>query len=114
MKHRKLTQKEIVLKMLEEAGDKGVHSFQFMQLQLPRVAARVCELRAEGYEISSEHELLHGSATGVRYRLQGGDAHATRLLQKPGSHVIEGASGDSGAPSELFPPTPYEHMQDAS
>lgn len=113
MKHRKPTQKEIVLHMLEEAGDKGVHSFQFMQLQLPRVAARVCELRAEGHEISSEHELLHGSATGVRYRLQGGDASGTGSI--PGATVVaEGASGDSGAPSELFPQTSYEHMQDAS
>lgn len=123
LKRPKPTQKEIVLKMLEEAGDKGIHSFQFMQIQLPRVAARICELRAEGYEISSEHELLYGSATGVRYRLQGGDArerptqtsaHASTGRPAGKAQDIEADSLPERQSSQLFPQTPYEHMQDAS
>lgn len=126
LKRPKPTQKEIVLKMLEEAGDRGIHSFQFMQIQLPRVAARVCELRAEGHEITSEHELLHGSATGVRYKLaRGPGANHGDPVGGPDGRSRAGKAALMNRPvlndkrscalgSELFPQTPYEHMQDAS
>jgi len=128
MKRPKLTQKEIVLKMLEVGGDKGVHSFSFIQARIPRVAARICELRAEGYEITSKRELLHGSAEGVRYQLIGSSAeqipataHASAGRPAGKAHGVAGqeladktVDSDSGCQPELFPETPYEHMEDAS
>lgn len=72
MKRPQKTQRQVVLEMLEARGEKGVHSFEFIQARIPRVAARVCELRAEGLNIGSEREALHGAAEGVRYVLNVG------------------------------------------
>ena len=69
MKAPEKTQRQVVLEILEERGDAGAHSFEFIQARIPRVAARVCELRADGHSIDSEPEALHGAAKGVRYRL---------------------------------------------
>ena len=65
----KLTQRDQVLLILQEAGERGVHSFEFLQGYLPRVAARVNELRNMGHTITSTREKFQGKAAGVRYTL---------------------------------------------
>lgn len=60
-----LTQKETVLRDLQEAGDEGVHGFYWLGKYIPRYGARIYELRQEGYNIRSEHE-----GHGVRYFLE--------------------------------------------
>jgi len=51
-----MTQRERVLQMLREAGPKGIRSDECIKDFMPRAAARVQELKDEGYEISSERE----------------------------------------------------------
>ena len=50
------TQVERVLQILRVAGEYGVLSSRFLELHLPRAAARVRELKDAGWEISSERE----------------------------------------------------------
>lgn len=88
----KPTQREVVLEMLEKRGERGVHSFEFIQVQIPRVAARVCELRAEGYEITSEHEALHGTAEGVRYKLANAGVGAGGEAPEGANATVEATS----------------------
>lgn len=51
-----MTQRERVLRMLEEAGPSGVRSDTFIANYMPRAAARVQELKGQGFPISSERE----------------------------------------------------------
>lgn len=62
-----MTQRDHVLKMLRAAGSSGLSSDVFLAAHLPRAAARICELKALGYSISSERE-----GKFVRYRLNVG------------------------------------------
>ena len=64
-----MTRRELVLRILKEAGEDGVHSFEFYEAGMPRAAARIGELRDAGYTITSTHERYRGDAEGVRYRL---------------------------------------------
>lgn len=65
----KATQRDTVLKALRDAGEQGVHSFEFLTLGIPWAAARVLELRESGHTITSTRERLNGEVEGVRYRL---------------------------------------------
>lgn len=49
-----MTQKQTVLRMLEEAGPEGVTSNQFYKALLPRFSARIHELRREGFDVIKE------------------------------------------------------------
>lgn len=89
-----MTQRDIVLKALRDAGDRGVHSFEFLELQIPRAAARVLELRENGHTITSTRERLNGDAEGVRYRL---------IEQTPVPVV------PVGEPARLFAPSVRSH-----
>jgi hypothetical protein len=89
-----MTQKQQVLQILRDAGDRGAHSFEFLTAGMPRVAARVGELRAEGHTITSTPETLHGDAKGVRYRL-------VEPVQVP--LVVESLDDQF---DRLFPPAP--------
>lgn len=60
-----LTQRDRVLFELRNAGEGGVRSDVFLRLAIPRAAARVKELRDEGYEIESVHDNQY-----VRYILR--------------------------------------------
>ena len=51
-----MTQRDRVLEMLKAAGQNGVRSDHFIANYMPRAAARVQELKEQGYEISSERE----------------------------------------------------------
>ena len=57
-----MTQRERVLRILKEAGEDGVHSFEFYEAGMPRAAARIGELRDAGYTITSTHERYRGDA----------------------------------------------------
>lgn len=49
-----MSQRERVLEILEDAGDRGVTSNQFFAAHLPRFSARVHELRNAGHVITKE------------------------------------------------------------
>lgn len=93
-----MTQRARVLKMLQEAGTKGVRSDEFIAAYMPRAAARVKELRDEGYEITSEQERQF-----VRYKLSAGSG--------AGEHGVgtSSASVDSGSGSTGGQGQPEEH-----
>ena len=62
-----MTQRDRVLKMLEDAGHAGVTNADFLRACLPRFSARLLELRASGYQISTDR-VREGS---WRYQLVG-------------------------------------------
>ena len=62
-----MTQRETVLKMLQEAGISGVTNGDFLREYIPRFSGRIKELRKEGYVIVTERE----TASSFRYRLAG-------------------------------------------
>jgi hypothetical protein len=68
-----VTQRKRVLRILKDAGPKGVSSKTFIESYLPRAAARVRELKDEGYEIRSERE---ERSQFVRYYLVSESAQA--------------------------------------
>lgn len=49
-----MNQRETVLAMLRDAGDRGVTSNEFFASMLPRFSARIHELRNEGHRIEKE------------------------------------------------------------
>lgn len=90
-----------ILRRLEQAGPRGIHSFEFRNIGAGRVhidaPKRVSELRELGYDIAAEHEQYNGSR-GVRYVLRGsseGSGDVTPLRREP----TEGPPSPDGAPS---------------
>lgn len=75
--HRRPTQKQRVLALLEIAGTRGVRTNEFLQDQLPRFSARILELRNEGYVIRNKPD--PASANGRIYTLD----RFSRLAPKP-------------------------------
>lgn len=93
-----VSQKLRILALLQAAGDEGISSLWFIQNYLPRVAARIRDLKDEGWEITSERE-----GSFCRYTLQGGDAHADQQRVPRRSHVAEPrVDGGSGLSDSLF------------
>lgn len=89
---RKPTQKQKVLSMLTAAGSWGLRSDVFLGHRIPRAAARINELRQDGYEISSEHEKQF-----VRYILLGDAGSGAGLPPaRKGRVGASAASGDVG------------------
>ena len=65
---KKLSHKQHILDLLKESGNKGVHSLDLCNWVTPRAAARINDLKNDGYEITSTHE-RKGTAWGARYKL---------------------------------------------
>lgn len=69
----KKSQKEIVLELLQQRGDKGVHSYEGYQMYIPRIAAVILILKKEGYNIFTKPDdgrfAPHGK-NGVIYILE--------------------------------------------
>lgn len=64
-----LTDLKLTLKLLQERGAKGIHSFELMSIVgSNRVASRIRELRKLGYIIGSVPE-KRGDSRGTRYTL---------------------------------------------
>jgi hypothetical protein len=63
---RKLTQDELILKMLRKAKSRGVRNYEFANHRILRYGARLETLRKDGYTILTEREYLkNGRATNV-------------------------------------------------
>lgn len=70
-----MTDTELTLQALQNAGETGVHSFELNRIVgTIRAAARVNDLKKLGYVISSRPETL-GFARGVRYFLKSAPAN---------------------------------------
>lgn len=79
-----LTQRDRVLFALRDAGAHGLRSDVFLKLAIPRYAARIWELKRDGYKITSEPEQQF-----CRYTLVGSSA-------SPSAGPLAGAtSGES-------------------
>jgi hypothetical protein len=61
-----MTQRERVLQMLDDAGEKGVTTAEFLQEYLYEFRSRVTELRQRGYNIPKPERV---SESCYRYRL---------------------------------------------
>ncbi|HEX5591995.1 MAG TPA: helix-turn-helix domain-containing protein [Solirubrobacterales bacterium] len=65
-----MSQKQKILRLLQERGERGVHSFEFYEMRMPRGAAAICDLRKEGHNIDGVDETFRGEAGGKRYFLR--------------------------------------------
>ena len=83
-----MTQRDVVLKALRDAGTRGVHTFELRAAYIGNPSQRIAELEAAGYVISHTRERLHGRAMGTRYRL------------------VESVSGETPAGHQSPTPTP--------
>lgn len=91
-----MSQKATILRMLEDRGELGVHSFEFYERRMPRGAAVIHTLKKEGHAIESEHETYRGESEGVRYFLR--------------SDQLVGAGVSASSPQ----PNPYDTFGDFS
>jgi len=64
-----MTQKQIVLELLRYNGDRGITALDALEIGCFRLAARIADLRADGYDISSTMELTRTAKRIARYRL---------------------------------------------
>ena len=64
----KLSIKELLLRKLRYVVNTGLHSFSAANLFGIRVAARLCDLRKDGYTITGKDE-KKGKAIGTRWVL---------------------------------------------
>ena len=98
----KRTQKETVLAMLDQAGPEGVTSNQFYNARLPRFAARIFELKADGHEVVKE-PVEHGH---FRYILVGRSRHPQQSppdLGEVGNSPPNLGEVDAQSPGEAEP-----------
>lgn len=96
-----LTQKDTVLRVLSDSGAGGVRSDQFLAMGIPRAAARVLELRNEGYEISSTREKQFTRYTLVGLDAGGGALRKDALRSAPEVETsVESDDSVPAAPSE--------------
>ena len=77
-----MNQRDMVLLRLRYGRDKGVCATRFLGWHIPRVAARVAELRGQGFGIVTEpcNDEAHGHRSRqIRYRLvtDGGNGAGT-------------------------------------
>jgi len=97
-----MTQRDRILRALEAAGSKGVRSDAFIADFMPRAAARVQELKDEGYDISSERE-----GRWVRWTLNVGvESEASTASQRQrqgGAATSRGLALDSGVADSVNP-----------
>lgn len=65
-----MTKKNVILRALRDAGSEGIHSFHLNHIaRTTRTAARINDLKKEGYNITSILEKM-GDSYGKRYFLQ--------------------------------------------
>ncbi|HLT42290.1 MAG TPA: hypothetical protein VKZ95_06255 [Sphingobacteriaceae bacterium] len=69
----KKSQKEIVLELLKQRGEKGVHSYEGYKMYIPRIAAIINKLKKEGYNIFTRKDdgrFAPNGRNGVIYILE--------------------------------------------
>jgi hypothetical protein len=91
-----MSQKSRILRLLEERGDKGLHSFEFYEMRMPRGAAAICDLRKEGHAIEGVDEPFRGEAGGKRYFLR------TAELVPAGSAFAPSRGHSDGSPYDPY------------
>lgn len=113
------SQHERILSMLRSAGDKGLHSKDFMESYLPTFSQRIGELRMRGYAIRSVREKFpspNSVATGKRYFLEGEPPKpevTIRPVPVPESREVSDQSGRVEF-DRLFTPPPARRYGDAA
>lgn len=121
-----MSQKARVLQELRTAGKRGVRSDQFFSAHMPRGAARIKDLRDEGYEITSEREgkyvryflnvgisadggcLGGSSSTAPDHRLPPDAAHAGGTASSTDSGVEPATPLPRSAPPERSVPNMFD------
>lgn len=98
-----LTQKDTVLRVLRDSGAEGVRSDVFLSLGIPRAAARVLELRGEGYEISSTREKQFTRYCLVGVGAEGVASRKESLLE---TSVVDSADSSKASTLHLAPSEP--------
>ena len=95
-----MTQRDRILRALELAGPKGVRSDAFIKDFMPRAAARVQELKDEGYDITSERE-----GKFCRWTLNVGSSTEGRDQAEPGGtyQPVDATSGVASGVEALVP-----------
>lgn len=106
-----MTQKMTVYRALQDAGDRGVHSFEFLELGIPRAAARIHELQQEGHTITSTRCRYKGEAEGSLYKLVSTPVEAWPVEQPADLLVREQLAVLSEA---AFVAAPRGHWEDAA
>jgi hypothetical protein len=64
-----MTQKDIILELLRWNGAAGITALDALEIGCFRLAARIADLRADGYEITSTMELTRTAKRIARYRI---------------------------------------------
>ena len=65
---QRLTHKQKILNILDDAGERGVHSFDLVKRVTHKATSRIADLRVDGENIISIPE-KKGNSWGVRYIL---------------------------------------------
>lgn len=60
-----MPQDQKILKMLRDAGSKGVPNYEFPKAYILRYSTRIHELRHDGHNIFCERQKVNGKSTGV-------------------------------------------------
>jgi Helix-turn-helix domain len=106
-----VSQRDRILKWLEERGRYGVHSFEMVEAGMPRGAAVVCALKKSGYLITATTEKFRGQSKGVRYTLvgskSGGGGASSDAAVASGESSASGSRSPRGSGEVLAsqPPT---------
>lgn len=104
-----MTQKERILAMLKAHGSDGVGSDLFIKNFMPRAAARVQELKEQGYAISSEREGKYVRWTlNVGSSTEGSTRPRTEGLVESGSPYGKTFGVASGVAASPLLPVPVE------
>lgn len=83
-----MTKTKLALLFLKQAGSAGVHSFDLNRLiGTTRCAARVQDLKDQGYDITSVFE-RKGRSWGVRYFLRSKEEYKPSYKFDPGRQVF--------------------------
>lgn len=107
-----MTQKADILRMLQDAGDKGVSGRTFYQTFKGRGVARIWDLKQEGYVIEDERDpvdpkykryrLNVGSNAGGGIELRGGEVDDTLDVASGAETDVPSHSGSRPAPSNGY------------
>lgn len=79
-----MSQEDITLTMLRQAGPHGVHTFEMRAAYIGNPSERIARLERRGHRIRvGPKERLNGTAVGVRYYLECDADHAATNLPSP-------------------------------
>lgn len=105
-----MSQADTVLRMLRDAGSRGVHTFELRQEYIGNPSQRIAELEGRGHLFTRTREKLNGQAIGTRYRLvsspSGPVADATPSTDSPSPSAVAPVAGPEDPAPSLFDATP--------